>query len=93
MAALVRALTALASGSRDERIIEEEVKDQLKMVLDSTTGTGVVHESVNAWSEYDWSRAWFGWANGLLGELVLKLAEEDAASRSPSEGFLKQSWQ
>jgi uncharacterized protein len=97
MAAIVRALTALSSSEngheKTRNEIQEEVKEQLQMVLDSTSGTGVVHESVNAWSEYDWSRAWFGWANGLLGELVLKLAEEDEAARSPSEGFLVQSWQ
>jgi len=97
MAAIVRALTALSiSETRDEkgrRELQEEVKDQLLMVLDSTAGTGVVHESVNAWSEYDWSRAWFGWANGLLGELVLKLAEQDEASGGSGEGFLMQSWQ
>jgi uncharacterized protein len=97
MAAIVRALTALSSsGRRDEESsseIQEEIKDQLRMVLDSTTGNGVVHESVNAWSEHDWSRAWFGWANGLLGELVLKLAEEDETAKSPNEGFLIQSWQ
>jgi meiotically up-regulated gene 157 (Mug157) protein len=97
MAAIVRALTAFSlpgnevGRARDE--VKEEIKEQLLMVLNSTSGTGVVHESVNAFSEHDWTRSWFGWANGLLGELVLKLAEEDEKARSPGEGWLLQSWQ
>ncbi|TVY46350.1 Meiotically up-regulated protein 157 protein [Lachnellula occidentalis] len=67
MAAIVRSLTAFSIADGDEKGLEEEVKGQLRMVLDSTSGTGVIHESVNAWSQGDWSRAWFGWANGLLG--------------------------
>lgn len=92
MAAIVRALTAFSSGQTTDEV-REEVKEQLRMVLDSTGGTGVVHESVNAWSGNDWTRAWFGWANGLLGELVVKLAEVDEKEMSPSDGFLTQSWQ
>lgn len=80
MAAIVRCLTAFSVYSEDhetERLgLEKEVKSQLKMVLDSTAGTGVVHESVDAWNEGDWTRSWFGWANGLLGELILKIEKE-----------------
>lgn len=80
MAAIVRAITAITTGKSDAvawKAIEEEVEEQIRMILDSTAGTGVVHESVHAWNENIWSRAWFGWANGLLGELVLKIEEED----------------
>lgn len=97
MAAIIRALTVFSSSENEDGNAQneasQEVKEQLRMVLDSTSGTGVVHESVNAWSEHDWSRAWFGWANGLLGELVLKLAAEDETARSPSEGWLVESFQ
>ncbi len=90
MAAIVRAITAILTGNLDE---EEEIAKQLQMVLDSTAGTGVVHESVSAWSETTWTRAWFGWANGLMGELVLKLAEEDEKSGKEDGGWLGRSWQ
>jgi uncharacterized protein len=90
MAAIVRAITAILTGNTDE---EEEVTKQLQMVLDSTAGTGVVHESVNAWSENIWTRAWFGWANGMMGELVLKLAEEDEKAGNQEGGWLGRSWQ
>lgn len=94
MAAIVRALTAFSlndktgSGKRlkTKEEVKREVKEQIRMVLDSTAGTGVVHESVNAWNEDDWSRAWFGWANGLFGELIMKVEEE-------SSSILDESWQ
>ena len=93
MAAIVRALTAIITSNTDE---EEEVTKQIQMVLDSTAGTGVVHESVDAWHEKSWTRAWFGWANGLMGELVIKLAQQDEkAGREDGEdgGWLGRSWQ
>ena len=90
MAAIVRAITALLTGDTDK---EEEVAKQLQMVLDSTAGFGVVHESVNAWNEDSWTRAWFGWANGLMGELVLRLAEEDEMAEGQGGGWLGRSWQ
>ncbi|KAH6678634.1 hypothetical protein B0J14DRAFT_583158 [Halenospora varia] len=87
MAAIVRALTAFDKDlGVGEKGLREEVRGQLMGVLNSTGGTGVVHESVNAWNEHDWTRAWFGWANGLLGELVLKIEEE-------KKEWLGESWQ
>lgn len=79
MAAIVRAITAFSLPKPSKMEVEAEVREQLRMVLDSTDGTGVVHESVNVWAEHDWTRAWFGWANGLLGELVLKIEKESPA--------------
>jgi meiotically up-regulated gene 157 (Mug157) protein len=85
MAAIVRALGAFSMGLT-EKELKVEVRDQLAMVLNTTGGTGVVHESVNAWNSGDWTRAWFGWANGLLGELVLKVEREKGV-------WLSESWQ
>jgi meiotically up-regulated gene 157 (Mug157) protein len=79
MAAIVRALTAFTLPNTPKTEVEAEVKEQIRMVLDSTHGSGVVHESVNSWAERDWSRSWFGWANGLLGELVLRIEAENPA--------------
>ncbi|CZR60944.1 related to Meiotically up-regulated gene 157 protein [Phialocephala subalpina] len=101
MAAIIRALTAFTLPPSDgegsveqskKKAVEDEIKAQIAMVLNSTAGTGVIHESVNSWNENDWSRAWFGWANGLFGELMIKVAEEDEkAGRNP--GWLGESWQ
>ncbi|APA15754.1 hypothetical protein sscle_15g105240 [Sclerotinia sclerotiorum 1980 UF-70] len=96
MAAIVRALTALETASKSGKgiaSVEKEVVDQLMMVLDSTGGTGVIHESVNAWNAKDWTRAWFGWANGLFGELVMRISREDQKAGNAGAGLLGRSWQ
>ena len=52
----------------------------------------MIHESINGWNENDWTRAWFGWANGMFGELIIKVATEDEKeNRKP--GWLGESWQ
>ncbi|KAK1750931.1 hypothetical protein QBC47DRAFT_455018 [Echria macrotheca] len=80
MAAIVAAMTALEpiSGVED---VDKAVEEQLRMVLDSTAGTGIMHESVNAWNEQDWTRSWFGWANGLFGELVLRMEKHEGGRK------------
>lgn len=90
MAAVIAGITAYdpISGLDD---VEAEVEKQVQMVLDSTTGAGVLHESVHSWSDWDFTRAWFGWANGLFGELVLKMREYEKGRGG--EGLLGKSWQ
>ncbi|GKT64301.1 DUF1237 domain-containing protein [Colletotrichum tofieldiae] len=91
MAAVIAAITAYdpLSGIKE---VEKEVEEQLRMVLDSTAGTGVLHESVNSWNENDWTRAWFGWANGLFGELLLRIEDEEK-KKGGDGGLLAKSWQ
>lgn len=101
MAALVAAMTAFdedtglvggkGGGSGD---LQAVVAEQLGMVLNSTSGTGVVHESVHSWVGSAYTRAWFGWANGLLGELVMRIeAWEKKAGDLDGGGLLGRSWQ
>ncbi|KAL8387759.1 hypothetical protein RB595_009690 [Gaeumannomyces hyphopodioides] len=92
MAALVAGLTSYEplSGDRAPKEVQDEVAEQLRMVLDSTTGSGVVHESVNSWDEHVWTRSWFGWANGLFGELILRIEEQE---KDDANGLLSRSWQ
>ncbi|KAK1979860.1 hypothetical protein LZ30DRAFT_724959 [Colletotrichum cereale] len=92
MAAVIAAITAYdpIAGVAD---VDKEVGEQLRMVLDSTAGTGVLHESVNSWNENDWTRAWFGWANGLFGELILRIEDEEKKKKGGSGGLLAKSWQ
>lgn len=94
MAATVAALTAfesLSGFSTEEK--EKVVAEQVSMILNSTGGTGVVHETVNAWNEGDWTRSWFGWANGLFGELILKIAEDEEKRDVGDKGLLGRPWQ
>jgi meiotically up-regulated gene 157 (Mug157) protein len=93
MAAIVAGLTAYepASGLGDPSV---EVERQLRMVLDSTTGMGVVHETVSSWDEHVWTRPWFGWANGLFGELILRIEREEKDRGVTGErSLLGRSWQ
>ncbi|KAH8910816.1 DUF1237-domain-containing protein [Coniochaeta sp. PMI_546] len=93
MAAIVAGLTAYepATGLGDPT---PEVEKQLRMVLDSTTGMGVVHETVSSWDDHVWTRPWFGWANGLFGELILRIEKEEKAKGVTGEkSLLGRSWQ
>ncbi|KAL9127915.1 MAG: hypothetical protein Q9217_003301 [Psora testacea] len=66
LASIVRAMTSQdASG--------DEIRHEIRAILGSTDGLGLVHESINAHNANDWSRHWFGWANGMFGQLILEL--------------------
>ncbi|CAK7211258.1 hypothetical protein SBRCBS47491_001061 [Sporothrix bragantina] len=95
MASIVTALTMYRyvddnDTNTDKR--DRVVSRQLSMLLNSTWGTGVMHESIDTWSPQIWTRPWFGWANGLFGELILAIAEDDK-KRSEDERLLNRSWQ
>ncbi|ERT03186.1 hypothetical protein HMPREF1624_01491 [Sporothrix schenckii ATCC 58251] len=94
MASIVTALTTyihdVDGGDRSSR--DTIVALQLNMLLNSTFGTGVMHESIDTWAPHVWTRPWFGWANGLFGELVLAIAKDDK-QRQADERLLSRSWQ
>lgn len=55
---------------------KEEIAECLMVLKNSHAGTYFMHESVNVDNPKDFTRPWFGWANSLFGELILKILEK-----------------
>ncbi len=55
---------------------ENEIKKCLEILKTTHAGTYFIHESINVDNPKDYTRPWFGWANSLFGELILKLVRE-----------------
>ncbi len=63
-------MRALSSGR------EDEIAACLRTLCTTTAGTDFMHESFQKDNPANYTRPWFAWANGLFGELVLKLHRE-----------------
>ena len=55
---------------------DEEIKQCIKMLMETDGNTGVMHESFNKDDAKKYTRAWFAWPNTLFGELILKLIND-----------------
>ena len=66
MSLIVRAL----SGTDDATI-----RQCLRTLRDTDADTGFMHESFDQNDPTRFTRHWFAWANGLLGELIVHLAD------------------
>ncbi|KAJ2349424.1 hypothetical protein IWW50_005011 [Coemansia erecta] len=56
----------------------DEVKECLDQLKASTSGLGLIHESVNVNDGTDYTRSWFAWGNALTSQFVI-----DALTRFP----------
>lgn len=54
---------------------DDEIVHGIKQLLGSTSGLGLIHESVNSHDENHFTRSWFAWAAGLCGQMLLDLAD------------------
>ncbi len=63
LSVIIQALT-----SDDER----EIRDCVYMLVNSTGGTGYIHEAVDKDDDSVYSRPWFAWANSLFAYMILE---------------------
>jgi meiotically up-regulated gene 157 (Mug157) protein len=70
MSILMRALTSHSNS---------EIVQCLRMLCTTTAGTNYMHEAFHKNDPTKYTRPWFAWANGLFGELLLKLRRERPA--------------
>ncbi len=53
----------------------EEIKECVRMLTNSTGGTGYIHESVDMDDDTVYSRSWFAWANSLFAYMIIEKKE------------------
>lgn len=70
MSVLMRAMTSTADA---------EIVQCLHALCTTTAGTSFMHEAFHKDDATNYTRPWFAWANGLFGELLLKLRKERPA--------------
>jgi uncharacterized protein len=54
---------------------DSEIKERLSLILENTSGLGLIHESIQIYNSTDFTRPWFAWANSYFAEMILDLAE------------------
>ncbi len=55
---------------------DTEIRNCIKMILETDAGKGFIHESFNKDNPDDFTREWFAWQNTLFGELIIKLIND-----------------
>lgn len=55
---------------------DEEIKDCIRMLMNTDAGTGFMHESFHKDDARKFTREWFAWQNTLFGELIVKLVDD-----------------
>lgn len=58
-------------GSDDD----DEIRQRLSLIVENTSGLGLIHESIHIYNSSDYTRPWFAWANSYFAEMLLDLAE------------------
>ncbi|KAM3513903.1 hypothetical protein MY11210_002440 [Beauveria gryllotalpidicola] len=54
---------------------DDEIAERLALIMENTSGLGLIHESIHIYNASDYTRPWFAWANSYFAEMVLDLAE------------------
>ena len=53
---------------------DNEIESCLRMLIDTTGGTGFMHESFDAQDPAKYTRPWFAWCNSIFGELIARVS-------------------
>ncbi|TFK76098.1 hypothetical protein BDN72DRAFT_756746 [Pluteus cervinus] len=53
---------------------DAEILNSLYLIANNTNGLGLIHESQSIYSDSDYTRNWFAWANSYFAEMILDLA-------------------
>ncbi|KAF8906780.1 fungal and bacterial [Gymnopilus junonius] len=53
----------------------QDILDSLNLLLNNTSGLGLMHESLSIYNSSSYTRSWFAWANSYFAEMVLDLAD------------------
>lgn len=64
---IIQAITSCDDG---------EILRCIQLLIDSSVGTGLLHESFNANNANDFTRPWFAWCNSLFADLIVRLLNE-----------------
>lgn len=64
---IIRALTS------EDR---EEIQECVQMLVNSTGGTGYIHEAVDKDDDRVYSRPWFAWANSLFAYMIIEKRDQ-----------------
>ena len=54
---------------------DAEIKQRLALLLENTSGLGLMHEGINIYDTTKFTRPWFAWSNSYFAEMLLDLAE------------------
>ncbi|MCJ2183366.1 glycoside hydrolase family 125 protein [Novosphingobium sp. 1949] len=66
MSLIVRALTSTDA---------QEIRALVTALRDTDAGTGFMHEALDCNDPAKFTRPWFAWANGLFGELIIRIVD------------------
>lgn len=67
-------IALMAEALTDGR--KEEIDRIVKVLTETTDGTGYMHEGINANDASEYTRPWFAWANSLFSYLLIKKADK-----------------